>query len=294
MDHSRLLKSMIVNNDGVVLVKLGDYEGAIKAFTQSLEGLRPLLAVTARDAAAAATLEACDVVEKDGDEMESDLESSSSSEEDGDEEETQSLRKRRRGSLPSGAINPSRPTTGQCSEDSSSPECCGVTATQGGFHQEQQRQQQQQSCLDQRYIFSDPIEIPSEATKAAPTQSLCSKLSMVVMYNLALSFHLCALAQGCTARLTRARTLYELAFQMHLEESCEVTLLYSLALMNNLGLVYRLLNDSERSNQCFQHLLATMMFLLESEEAHKIKQWDGLMSNVLGLIFTDHAVAAAA
>jgi hypothetical protein len=37
-----------------------------------------------------------------------------------------------------------------------------------------------------------------------------------------------------------------------------------------------------------------MMFLLESNEAHSIKQWDGLLSNVMGLIFTETEVAASA
>jgi hypothetical protein len=152
----------------------------------------------------------------------------------------------------------------------------------------------QRQSLDQPFVFTDPIEIPAEVTKVAPTQRLFSKLSMVAMYNLALAFHLSALELASVTRLVRAQKLYEFAFHMHLEESCDVTLLYSLALMNNLGLIYRLLGDEGRSGQCFQHLLATMMFLLESEEAQKIQQWDGLMSNVLGLIFTEQAVAAAA
>ena len=309
MDQSRLLQSMIVNNDGVTLVKLGDYEGAINAFTQSLEGLRPLLAVTACDAStAAASFKAYDEIERgaydDGEMVIEDCSTSSSSLDDNGLEEIgiqePDMKKRRESLAPSRQCLEQQPTV-------VSSECCGVNTSpfegegqqqrrchRRQLHQQSQQHQQGGRALDQQYIFSDPIEIPSEATKAAPSQRLCSKLSMVVMYNLALSFHLSALAQGCIARLARAKKLYELAFQMHLEESCEVTLLYSLALMNNLGLVYQLLNDMERSNQCFQHLLATMMFLLESEEAHKIKQWDGLMSNVLGLIFTDHAVAAAA
>jgi hypothetical protein len=36
----------------------------------------------------------------------------------------------------------------------------------------------------------------------------------------------------CIGRLIRAKKLYEYAFQIHLQESCDVTILYSLALMN--------------------------------------------------------------
>ena len=101
----------------------------------------------------------------------------------------------------------------------------------------------------------DPIEIPAEVTKAAPTQWLFSKLSMVAMYNLALAFHLSALELASVTRLLRAQKLYEFAFHMNLEESCDVTLLYSLALMNNLGLIYCLLNDEGCANQFFNTCL---------------------------------------
>jgi hypothetical protein len=44
----------------------------------------------------------------------------------------------------------------------------------------------------------------------------------------------------------------------------------------------------------FQKMLATMMFLLEANEAHTIKQWDGLLSNVMGYIFIQKDAAAPA
>ena len=65
---------------------------------------------------------------------------------------------------------------------------------------------------------------------------------MVLMFNLALSFHSSALQHSSVTRLLRAKTLYEFAFQMHLEENSDVTLLYSLALMNNLGLAHTTLH----------------------------------------------------
>jgi hypothetical protein len=39
-------------------------------------------------------------------------------------------------------------------------------------------------------------------------------------------------------------------------------------------------------------MLATMMFLLEANEAHAIKQWDGHLSNVMGYIFIQKDAAA--
>jgi hypothetical protein len=258
MNHSRLLKAMLGNNNGVALVKHRNYEGAIIEFTNAMELLRPLLAgsFSSDDGVPVRPHE---LVEQN-EELEVDSVSNAQ------ETNTATL----------------RPTA------SPGPQCLRMGEP---YHYSAGCQRQ---SPDQPYVFMDPIEIPAEVAKVTPTQRLFSKLSMVAMYNLALAFHLSALELASVTRLVRAQKLYEFAFHMHLEESCDVTLLYSLALMNNLGLVYRLLSDERRSSQCFQHLLATMMFLLESEEAQKIQQWDGLMSNVLGLIFTEHAVAAAA
>jgi hypothetical protein len=149
---------------------------------------------------------------------------------------------------------------------------------------------------NRHFVFRDPIEIPFDVvpTMEEPSDKLVNKFVVVIMYNLALAVHLSSLQCQDFACLTRARKLYELAFQMHLEESCDVTLLFSLALMNNLGLIYHLLGEEERSKTCFKNMLATMMYLLESDEAKTIKQWDGLLSNVMDRMFKDHEVAAPA
>ena len=149
---------------------------------------------------------------------------------------------------------------------------------------------------DVPFVFRDPIEIPLiSIAKCTLCPRLFSKLAIVVIYNLALSCQLNALATSSMDQLLKAKGLYEFAFQIHLQESCDVTLLYSLALMNNLGLIYQEVDDHDRAQQCFQNMLATMMFLLESNEAGNIKQWDGLLSNVMDVIFVQKdAVASAA
>merc|ERR1712182_154500 len=87
------------------------------------------------------------------------------------------------------------------------------------------------------------------------SSDLFSKFIMIVMYNLALTLHLQAIEDDNNSNnkgrgrgsinkrakrlFSRARKLYELAFEMHLDESCEdVNLLFTLALINNLGLIY--------------------------------------------------------
>lgn len=122
------------------------------------------------------------------------------------------------------------------------------------------------------------------------------------MYNLALTLHLHALSlsssSGNNDKKTkklffRARKLYELAFEMHLDESCDVNLLFTLALINNLGLIYNVIGETQRSRTCFKNMFSTMMYLLDSNESQSVKEWDGLLSNVMDILFEQHREIAA-
>jgi hypothetical protein len=97
------------------------------------------------------------------------------------------------------------------------------------------------------FVFRDRIEIPLATLRSQSSQRLYAKLIIIVIYNLALSFQLSALESAPVSRLLRAKKLYGFAFQMHSEDTRDVTLLYSLA-PNNLGLIYHVLGDEERSS----------------------------------------------
>jgi len=128
-----------------------------------------------------------------------------------------------------------------------------------------------------------------------------------------------------TTMFLRARKLYELAFEMHLDEPessssspcVDVSLLFTLALINNLGLVYDVLGETQRSETCFENMFGTMMYLVDSRHTlhaglggnhrheydhessgsrHRsgiIEEWDGLLSNVMDILFRQHSLAAA-
>jgi hypothetical protein len=91
----------------------------------------------------------------------------------------------------------------------------------------------------------------------------------------------------------RPRKLYELAFEMHLDESCDVNLLFTLALIDNLGLVYDVSGQKQRSKTCFKNMFSTMMYLMDSNASHTVKEWDGLLSNVMDILFQQHREIAA-
>merc|ERR1719469_1661668 len=93
----------------------------------------------------------------------------------------------------------------------------------------------------------------------------------------------------------RSRKLYELAFELHLDT--DVDPLFTLALTNNLGLIYRIVNEKKRSKTCFKNMFSTMMYLMDSsdESVQSIKEWDGLLSNAMDILFKHtYEIAAAA
>ena len=174
------------------------------------------------------------------------------------------------------------------------------------------------------FVFRDPVEIPPESvpstvsveTNEGHSSELFSKFLMIVMYNLALTLHLHALSlcnvntnqkpnlssadcgddsntKKAKKLFLRSRKLYELAFEMHLDESCDVNLLFTLALINNLGLVYDVLDQKQRSKTCFKNMFSTMIYLMDSNESHTVKEWDGLLSNVMDILFQQHSEIAA-
>jgi len=93
--------------------------------------------------------------------------------------------------------------------------------------------------------------------------------------------------------------LYEFAFEMHSENADEdVDLLFTLALINNLGLIYDTVNEKDRSTRCFKNMFSTMMYLLmdstNDESLQSIKEWDGLLSNAMDILKIGNEVAASA
>merc|ERR1719148_54975 len=137
-----------------------------------------------------------------------------------------------------------------------------------------------------------------------------SKFPMIVMYNLALTLHLHALSlaslsssssnvttttttmQHVNKLFFQSKKLYELAFEMQLDANVDI--LFSLALINNLGLINYTLNAKDRSKTCFKHLFSIMMYLMDSNKSQSIKEWDGLLSNAIDILKIGNAVAAPA
>jgi tetratricopeptide (TPR) repeat protein len=136
---------------------------------------------------------------------------------------------------------------------------------------------------EQNYLYQRAIRIPEAQCGHSYRETVMA--SCIIVFNLALAHHL-------SSSLIEAVQLYELSFNIQLQEQLENNVLYTLAVVNNLGLVHRLLRDEEASGKCFQHVLATLMLLTDCGQA-SMGQLEGFFCNVTCLI-SETTVASAA
>jgi tetratricopeptide (TPR) repeat protein len=160
--------------------------------------------------------------------------------------------------------------------------------------------------------------------------------SAILFFNTALTYHESAMGENnniessspsssANVKLGKAALLYELAYKLQLECSCHqnmdegdtnnntmavdhhhhddhATTLFIMAIINNLGTVYGLLDNKESAEKCFQHLLSTLMFDLVvvggaagcEVDAVSSSNLDGFHTNTSYLYLQDGCTAAAA
>eukprot|EP00977_Amphora_coffeiformis_P012502 scaffold3079_cov174-Amphora_coffeaeformis.AAC.13 len=144
------------------------------------------------------------------------------------------------------------------------------------------------------FVFQEPIMVLPGSLES-PSYAFFVKLSFIQLYNLALSHHLCALQRSNPEPfLRKALSLYELAYTIHVSEDVELTILQSMAIVNNLGHLHKQLDNIEKSQQCFENLLTTLMFVKDCGEQDCHQLLDGFLSNVMPLILCGSKPAPAA
>ena len=128
------------------------------------------------------------------------------------------------------------------------------------------------------YLYRRPISICTDTSSSSPSTSeltACDNLendiivSATVLFNLALSYQLLAAKEEdrrlCLGYLQKAVKLYEYGYTMQRDElpSQRSNPLYMLATINNMAVAYQCLNAHDASQGLFQHMLSTIMFLVE-------------------------------
>ena len=313
-----MLKSIIANNKGAWMTSFGFYSGATEQCMEALELLRPVLRrhldqdinmgnseqfQLRSGSQCSQTNHYSNLVEQTDVDMADILAESSESSED----TTLSTDER---IVPTSPLHYT-PTRGILFREQwcRGPEKADKECTVSGS--------KLRNFLDQAgcFVYPDPIEIPVDVvTESHPSKQFYLKAATIMLYNAALSFHFSAISEEFhtpqgkydsqqypdpiqysenQVKLERAKLLYELAFQLHIDYDCGVSLLYSMALLNNLGLMYRHSHETHKSLACFGTLLSTMMHLLDIGQAQKTVYWDGFWSNLSPLAFRRDSASAA-
>jgi tetratricopeptide (TPR) repeat protein len=153
---------------------------------------------------------------------------------------------------------------------------------------------QEEFLSDETFIFRAPLYIQSRVTDHT-SFTYYVESSFMLLYNLALTHHLSSLSGDNTQKsLRKALALYELAYTIQMTEDIQLTVLQTMAIANNLGQIHAALDDAEKSRQCFQHLLSSIMFMNDCGERDSVDQMDGFIANVMPLILMGSTAPAAA
>jgi tetratricopeptide (TPR) repeat protein len=140
------------------------------------------------------------------------------------------------------------------------------------------------------YMYRQAIQIPLtiESNYQASTM-----VSVMIIFNLALAHQLSAVGSDKKqSKLRKAAKLYELSFNLQRDENFENNVVFTMATVNNMGLIYHKLNDGETANKCFEHLLSTLMFLIDCGDGG-VCELDGFLRNVSNVISEPCSAAAA-
>ena len=143
-------------------------------------------------------------------------------------------------------------------------------------------------------IFLNPIKIPTNGSLSVPSKKVHKTLSLITMFNLAICHHRNAIENNMDKTyLRKALQLYELAYSIQVQGGIDMTLTPTMIIMSNVGHIHDVLGNDDNAKQCFQHLLSTLMFLIEAGERDRVWEFDGFFNNIMQTIYANSPAAAA-
>jgi hypothetical protein len=157
---------------------------------------------------------------------------------------------------------------------------------------------QEQEEEDQPFIYNKAIRIPPSL--ASVYNHKVVTIASITIFNLALAHHLAANSTEETrvANLQRALKLYSLALQLQVGKVDESNIFFTLAILNNSGVIHHCLNNNGlHSTGYFEELLSILMFLNNTQEGgatYKKLILHGFYHNVHTQLLCKKTLAAAA
>lgn len=145
---------------------------------------------------------------------------------------------------------------------------------------------------DGLFVCRSPIIVNREHAKL--TVHGLAKLCYIVLYNLALTYHLGALsAKSSTGVFCKALGCYQMAHDLQPSDDLELGVQLSLAIANNIGHIHAALGNEEKSGQCFQHLFSTITYAVVCGGSSMPNLIDGFMRNVQLFVMKSRTASAA-
>jgi hypothetical protein len=124
-------------------------------------------------------------------------------------------------------------------------------------------------------------------------------LPLIIIFNTALAHHLSAMEEEQLNRkkLSKVLQLYELAFRWQMEEEDDEQvdcICFTMIISNNLGEIHRAVNDRSKHVRCLQHLLSTVMFIVDCQQNDDYSlELDGFLRNTSQLFLQGECAAVA-
>lgn len=168
------------------------------------------------------------------------------------------------------------------------------------------------TSTDNGFVYRNPLRL-TESDLYQPNIDPEMTMSSNLIFNIALCHHLIALEMSsltsssssssprmihdkhCIKRLKGALKLYELGFHMHSKKGVEgMSMNYALALINNCANIYEALGSTTKAQRFYNHMLSSLMMMIDGGEAEKVDELDGYLQNASRLILGSENMAAAA
>jgi len=148
---------------------------------------------------------------------------------------------------------------------------------------------------DNHFVFKSPI-IYNEQEVQRGCRKPCAALSYIILYNLALAYHLQAIKDGFSRKqdLRKSLWLYDAANSVRMQENLSLTVIQSMAIVNNIGHVHSVLRNKGKATLCFKHLLRLIMVVNAADGEESLEELDGFLMNVTSLILAAQTCAVAA
>ena len=137
------------------------------------------------------------------------------------------------------------------------------------------------------YLYQQPLLVP---TKIPHVQRSHTLMSVILIFNTALAYHMVTkqlLDESLPNEhfVRKSIQLYHLAYTLCDDETCGSSPNFFMAIANNLGLLYQENHCTDKAHTCFEHLLSTLLYLVDSCQAEDLDE--GYFENTAHLIFKE-------